>query len=390
MLQVLCQNPDLGDIHRIAMPDDAAVSELACEIMQHAHLSSPPVLFAYLNPQLLDHLKNAAIINQDRVDLPEDMPLTEIISGMRHPDLPIYYTTLDVSSDRLLALRTQRFAEVGYDIPRLQASRVLIGGVGLLGGEIAQNLATLGVGQLEVIDDGTVDWYNLYRQPLFTREDVYLKKTVATKRRLEAMGGVQVTASTLTVPSWRDDLEIGALRKSLATLSDAVAAADLIVGTFDRFSTRAVLQIASLLTQRPFAVAALEPRRGQVTIYEEPTATGCYCCGLPDPRLGRWHDGGSCTLAPLDIQRIVGSLASELITQWLTVGGSEYNEIAFNSGRLTIDKIRRGPSRGCSLCGANGVLADSRGDAAQAVLTWLFGAEKSGEMSGDTRYLPPG
>ena len=38
--------------------------------------------------------------------------------------------------------------------------------------EIAQNLAVLGIGTIYLFDYGYVDWYNIYRQPLFSKEDL--------------------------------------------------------------------------------------------------------------------------------------------------------------------------------------------------------------------------
>ena len=78
---------------------------------------------------------------------------------------------------------------------------MFIGGIGLLGNEIAYNLATLGIGKLTILDKGEVDWYNIYRQMLFSsRNYVYHSKVKIAKKELENFGNIEIIDLNSEVP----------------------------------------------------------------------------------------------------------------------------------------------------------------------------------------------
>lgn len=371
-MDVLCQDPSLSESVRINVADLATVRDLSQVLMNRLELDSPPALYAYLQPHTAEQLAAVTIVSDDRVDLPDDMLVGEVLRNMRHESLPIYFSTLTVADEKLLRLRTHRFRQVGYDVDRLQSSKVLIGGVGLLGGEIANNLVTLGVGCVQIVDNGFVDWLNLYRQPLFDRESVYMRKVDAAKRRLESMGGVSVTPLVLNVPSWRATFDRQDMIATLSDLDAAIMSVDLVVGTFDSFSARSVLQFGALVRNRPFLVAALEASKGQVNLFRDARTTGCYCCGLPDPGGGRWYDGGGCTLAELETQKVVAAIATKCAVDSLTTADNTYDQISYDPESMTIEKTRRSPSPRCSLCGPEGTVARCAGDTPAAIISWLF------------------
>src|SRR5664280_416852 len=277
-MEVLFQSPDIGQTIRLQCSPETLVRDLGVSIAQALRLKSVPILYTYLNERASSELGRSTLVEGDRVVLPDDLRVGWVRDNLRDPSLPIYFENIDVSKSELFELRTLRFRQSGYDVDKLQAKTVLIGGVGLLGGEIAANVATVGVGELRVVDSGFVDWSNIYRQPLFSRDDVYKRKVDAVHDRLVEMGGTTVRTLQLQVPSWRHPLDEAQTRRHVASLDGLLAECSLAIGTFDSFSARAVLQYLCLSRRIPYLIAALEPGFGQVTLYTESKETGCYCC----------------------------------------------------------------------------------------------------------------
>ncbi|MFF4036003.1 HesA/MoeB/ThiF family protein [Streptomyces sviceus] len=347
--------------------------EVAISIMRELVLNSPPALFAYLSREATAALSEKTLADGDCVTLPEDLPIAYALKTMRDSRLPIYFRTFEVSEEKLFELRTRRFDQMGYDIRRIHDSTVLIGGVGLIGSEVAVNLAVLGIGHIIAVDSGFVDWFNIYRQTAFSKTDVYLAKVDALKQRLEEFGNINVEAMAFEVPSWRSTESRDDLVERMGALDEVISRSDLIVGAFDSFSPRALLQALCLNRKRPFLAAALEPEVGHVMLYENPE-DGCYCCGLPDPRDGGWVEGGACTLASLDSQRIVGAIATKVAIERVTGVQPDANEFRYDRRSSEVVTATHKASRLCSLCGSAGAVRPQvgNGNPLQKIADWLF------------------
>jgi molybdopterin/thiamine biosynthesis adenylyltransferase/proteasome lid subunit RPN8/RPN11 len=372
VIEITCQNPDTAQTSSLSLSPTTTVQQIAGLVAAKNELTTPPTLFTYFQREKAEQFASRALVQGEEIVLPDNLTLAEIKDALKDPRLPIYYRTVEIDSETLFKLRTLRFRQQGYAVDELRKAKVLIGGVGLLGSEIALNLAILGVGSITVIDNGIVDWYNIYRQGLFDRCDVYKRKVDVVKERLEDMGIIEVRPLFIEVPCWGSSLSHSEMLSNLRVLDQAIVQADIVVGAFDRFSPRAVMQAICLARERPFVVAALDGRMGRVVLYDK-ADDGCYCCGSPDPRQGRWYDGGVCTLASLESQRIVASFATKLIVERLQGKSVPYNRIDFYAAGLHIElhKVRR--SESCSLCSRRGANARSFiGDnLAEAVITWL-------------------
>ena len=93
----------------------------------------------------------------------------------------LYFESHEISESELFRFRTERIKHMGLDVEKMNKWKIVLGGGGILGNEIAYNLAVLGIGNITIIDYGTVDWYNVYRQHLFTKNGHWNK---ATKKRI--------------------------------------------------------------------------------------------------------------------------------------------------------------------------------------------------------------
>lgn len=69
-------------------------------------------------------------------------------------------------------------------IEKLRASRVAIFGLGGVGGYVAEALARSGIGQLDLIDDDTINLTNLNRQVLALHSTVGMSKVEAARKRI--------------------------------------------------------------------------------------------------------------------------------------------------------------------------------------------------------------
>ncbi|MBQ2695991.1 MAG: tRNA threonylcarbamoyladenosine dehydratase [Clostridia bacterium] len=70
---------------------------------------------------------------------------------------------------------------------KLQNARVLLFGIGGVGGTLAEALARSGVGSITLVDNDTVSVSNINRQIIATDETVGMAKTEAMKKRIHAI-----------------------------------------------------------------------------------------------------------------------------------------------------------------------------------------------------------
>lgn len=372
MMKVTFQNPDTEQTVILNLSEDSKASDAAKTLQQELNMESPPLLYTNLQGSAVESLKNRTSVYDDRVDLPDDVDISYVLNNMRDSRLPIYFQTLDISDDKLFELRTRRFNQLGYKTSMLKASKVLLAGVGLLGSEIALNLATLGVGNISIIDNGNVDWTNIYRQPLYSKQDVYGRKVTAALSRLEEMGSIKVTPMTLEIPSWSSSMMKEEAVENILLLNDAIRDADIVVGALDKFSPRAVLQFICLVRNRPFIATALEANVGYVRIFNENAHDGCYCCGQDDPRQNKWSDGGACTLSPLESQKIIAGFATKFIVDKLEGKDVQVNKVSYYVQTMKTETFTQSNSPRCSLCGAFGVIKSFQNDLPNAIINYLF------------------
>lgn len=103
----------------------------------------------------------------------------------------------------------------------LRNSRVAVVGVGGAGSWVVQALASVGVGNLDVIDADVVEVSNLNRQVLFRLEDVGSIKVEAARRRVEQIDpSIRVTSRNRTI-------------RTVAALREIIAGCDLVINCAD-------------------------------------------------------------------------------------------------------------------------------------------------------------
>src|SRR5690606_11547289 len=138
---------------------------------------------------------------------------------------------------------------------RLLDSRVLIVGMGGLGGPAALYLAGAGVGTLLLADDDQVDLTNLQRQIIHGTADLDRPKTASASERLAALNPT---------------VELRELQQRLVgeQMLAAVGEVDLVLDCTDNFTTRQALNRACVALRRPLVSGAAIGLQGQISVFD--------------------------------------------------------------------------------------------------------------------------
>ncbi len=109
-----------------------------------------------------------------------------------------------------------------------ELSRIIICGAGTLGGNLAENLAWIGIGRFTVIDMDRVEKKNLANQPYLSL-DIGQPKVKALSACLYRAAGAEVTA----------------LHKELTSgnVESLLAGSDLVIDTFDNEESRKIVTL---------------------------------------------------------------------------------------------------------------------------------------------------
>jgi molybdopterin-synthase adenylyltransferase len=135
---------------------------------------------------------------------------------------------------------------------KLGSARVVIIGLGGLGGGVCEMLARTGVGRLILIDGDTFEASNLNRQVL-SREDLMgFSKARAARERVNAVNS-DVTA--IPLEEYLDE----------SNMVDRIKGADVIMDCLDSIDTRFMLQDAAKKAGIPIVSGAIAGVTGQVT-----------------------------------------------------------------------------------------------------------------------------
>ncbi|MDP3399628.1 MAG: molybdopterin-synthase adenylyltransferase MoeB [Brevundimonas sp.] len=218
---------------------------------------------------------------------------------------------------------------------RLKAARVLIVGMGGVGGPAALYLAAAGIGTLGLVDDDTVSLSNLQRQIQFDTADVGASK-------------VEVSARRLTALNPHVEVQTFAERLSPDTASQRVAGWDLVIDGTDDFETRMAVNAACVQARVPLVSGALGAWGGQVAVFE---GRPCYRCLVPDIP----PDAETCARVGVigALAGLIGSLVALEAIKRLTGAGDPL------TGRLWIHNALTGQTRtvriaadpACPVCG---------------------------------------
>jgi bacteriocin biosynthesis cyclodehydratase domain-containing protein len=151
---------------------------------------------------------------------------------------------------------------------RLREAKVAVLGVGGLGGACARSLASVGVGEMWLIDGDRVELHNLNRQTLYTVADIGLLKVEVAAARLRAFNpAMRITSTARRL-------------ESEAEIADFIDGADVVIDAADwpaheieRWCNSACFEAGiPYITMSHFPPVA---RTGPLYV---PGRTGCFSC----------------------------------------------------------------------------------------------------------------
>ncbi|MEP5569582.1 MAG: molybdopterin-synthase adenylyltransferase MoeB [Halioglobus sp.] len=152
---------------------------------------------------------------------------------------------------------------------RLQASSVLVVGLGGLGCPASLYLAAAGVGSLVLADGDAVELSNLQRQVAHGDADLGRNKAASVAASIAALNPeVKVQVE----PRYLD----------AAAMASLLVGIDLVVDASDNYPTRFELNRACIAAGVPMVSAAAVRDEGQLSVFDPHRGGPCYRCLYPD------------------------------------------------------------------------------------------------------------
>jgi bacteriocin biosynthesis cyclodehydratase domain-containing protein len=236
---------------------------------------------------------------------------------------------------------------------RLREAKVAVLGVGGLGGWTAWALATIGVGEMWLIDGDRVEISNLNRQILYTEADLGLLKVEVAAARLRAFNPAARITSTAR--------RLG----STVEIADFIDGADLVIDAIDwpAFEVEIWVNEACFEAGIPYITMSHFPPIARVGPLYVPGVTGCYACqGIA------WRREYPLMDAAIDAQRAkpspaatigpacgliggqIGMEAMHLLTG-LATPATQGTEHIYDLRTMEVDRKPVVPEPDCPVCG---------------------------------------
>ena len=164
--------------------------------------------------------------------------------------------------------RQLRISELGVEGQlKLKNSRVLVVGVGGLGGAAATYLAAAGVGHLRIVDDGRLELNNLNRQIPYFEKDIGRPKAEALAERLRLLNS---------------DIVIEAIPKKITSdnVDELLRRVDVVIDGLDNFEARFLVNDKCIKFGVPFVHGAVYSFEGRLMTIM-PGKSPCLHCFMP-------------------------------------------------------------------------------------------------------------
>jgi adenylyltransferase/sulfurtransferase len=231
--------------------------------------------------------------------------------------------------------RYQRQLNVdGWDQEKLKRARVLIVGVGGLGGVIAIYLAAAGAGNIRICDSDKVELSNLNRQILFSTDDLGQPKSDLAKKKLIALNP-------------EVNIEMFDCRLTKENVLEIAAGCDLIMDGLDNHQGRFILNKVSFDLKIPYIYGAINDWQGQISFFNPPK-TPCLACVMPNNMKGP---------KPVSVfgalPGVIGSMQATMAIRYLMTGEMPLagRLLIFQAEQMEFEEVRFEKKLGCEVCG---------------------------------------
>jgi len=221
---------------------------------------------------------------------------------------------------------------------KLLRSSVLIVGAGGLGSPAAIYLAALGIGNIGIIDNDTVEMSNLNRQIIFSNNDVKKKKSHIAINKLKKLN---------------PDIKLKSFQKKLTrkNINQITKNFDVVVDGSDNFRTRFLINDYCLENKKILVSGAINRFDGQVYTFNFLNKKSpCLRCFMPNIPI---NSGDNCETEGVlgTLAGVVGSIqANEVTKEILNIGDTLCGHILIiDALKLTFRKVRLNKRSDC-LC----------------------------------------
>lgn len=224
----------------------------------------------------------------------------------------------------------------GWNQDKLRQSKILIVGVGGLGGVTATYLAAAGVEEIRLVDFDDIELSNLNRQILYSADDIGKPKVQVASQRLTKLN------PEIKIVSYNHRID----EENFGEIADGC---NLIIDGLDNHASRLEINRAACKAHIPYLYAAVSGWLGQVSLFNPPH-TGCLACLIPESQ-----NPQSPTPVFGTMPGVVGSIqAIEALKYLMGIGSSLANRLLIYHGdtqQTEILSLTRNPL--CKICTRN-------------------------------------
>src|SRR3954468_312466 len=291
----------------------------------------------YLNDEDIRYLRKDATPAADG----DTISLVPSIAGGSTITAPPVQATL--SKDEILRYsRHLIIPEVGIEgQQKLKAAKVLLVGAGGLGAPLGLYLAAAGVGKIGMVDFDVVDFTNLQRQVIHSKQDVGRKKLDSAADKMKAINPhVEIVKHEVALTS----------ENALDILKDY----DIVVDGTDNFPTRYLVNDACVLLGKPNVYGSIFRFEGQASMFYSNEGP-CYRCLYSEPPppglVPSCAEGGVLGVLP----GIIGSIQALETIKWIIGAGDSLvgRLLLFDALKLRFRELQLRKDPACPICGAN-------------------------------------
>jgi len=226
----------------------------------------------------------------------------------------------------------KKFGIIGQK--KIMASKVLILGMGGLGCPLSIYLASLGVGNIGIVDNDKVELSNLNRQIIYDVKDIGKNKVEVAKKKIKKIN------DKIKIKSYK-------IRINKTNIEKLISNFDIICDGTDNFETRLLINDFCLKKKKILISAAVSGFDGHLFKFDFRKGTPCYRCFMPETpseQLNCETEGVTPT-----ITGILGTLqANEVLNSILNLNSNlEKKLLIFNSIDMNFRKVRLSKNKYC-------------------------------------------
>ena len=215
---------------------------------------------------------------------------------------------------------------------KLSQAKILVCGAGGLGSTVLANLASVGIGNIGIIDNDVLELSNLNRQ--------YIHK-------IDALGKIKVESAKKWINEFNPEINVNTyqIRLDETNYLEIVKDYDFIMDCFDSFKSKFLLNKIAVKTGKTLIHGGVTEFFGQVTTII-PQKTACLNCILPED--DTYIVKGVLSPAVTTIASIQAMEAVKLI---LNIGERLENKLlSYNGLNMTFKTINISRNSNCKLC----------------------------------------